>query len=48
MIHTASLVHDDVLDECSIRRGEGGEKGLHGCMGGSHRAEASSAGVWRA
>lgn len=21
MIHTASLVHDDVLDECSIRRG---------------------------
>ncbi len=22
MIHTASLVHDDVLDECSIRRGE--------------------------
>ncbi len=22
MIHTASLVHDDVLDECNIRRGE--------------------------
>lgn len=22
MIHTASLVHDDVLDECDIRRGE--------------------------
>ncbi len=22
MIHTASLVHDDVLDECSLRRGE--------------------------
>lgn len=21
MIHTASLVHDDVLDECSLRRG---------------------------
>ena len=21
MIHTASLVHDDVLDECSVRRG---------------------------
>lgn len=21
MIHTASLVHDDVLDECDIRRG---------------------------
>ena len=33
MIHTASLVHDDVLDECSIRRGEGGEEGLHGCEG---------------
>ena len=23
MIHTASLVHDDVLDECDMRRGEG-------------------------
>ncbi len=23
MIHTASLVHDDVLDECSVRRGAG-------------------------
>ena len=23
MIHTASLVHDDVLDDCSVRRGEG-------------------------
>ena len=22
MIHTASLVHDDVLDDCDIRRGE--------------------------
>jgi geranylgeranyl pyrophosphate synthase len=22
MIHTASLVHDDVLDECNTRRGE--------------------------
>jgi geranylgeranyl pyrophosphate synthase len=22
MIHTASLVHDDVLDECNIRRGK--------------------------
>jgi len=22
MIHTASLVHDDVLDDCSTRRGE--------------------------
>lgn len=22
MIHTASLVHDDVLDECNVRRGE--------------------------
>lgn len=22
MIHTASLVHDDVLDECSLRRGK--------------------------
>jgi hypothetical protein len=22
MIHTASLVHDDVLDDCSVRRGE--------------------------
>jgi hypothetical protein len=21
MIHTASLVHDDVLDECDLRRG---------------------------
>lgn len=21
MIHTASLVHDDVLDDCSVRRG---------------------------
>lgn len=21
MIHTASLVHDDVLDDCAIRRG---------------------------
>lgn len=21
MIHTASLVHDDVLDECNVRRG---------------------------
>lgn len=26
MIHTASLVHDDVLDDCSVRRG------AHGCM----------------
>lgn len=24
MIHTASLVHDDVLDESSLRRGAGG------------------------
>ena len=24
MIHTASLVHDDVLDECSVRRGAAG------------------------
>lgn len=24
MIHTASLVHDDVLDDCSVRRGESG------------------------
>lgn len=23
MIHTASLVHDDVLDDCDIRRGAG-------------------------
>ena len=22
MIHTASLVHDDVLDDCSLRRGK--------------------------
>lgn len=26
MIHTASLVHDDVLDDCSIRRGERGAR----------------------
>jgi len=26
MIHTASLVHDDVLDECDIRRGKKPEK----------------------
>ena len=26
MIHTASLVHDDVLDECDTRRGETPEK----------------------
>jgi geranylgeranyl pyrophosphate synthase len=27
MIHTASLVHDDVLDECDTRRGERGGVG---------------------
>lgn len=26
MIHTASLVHDDVLDDCDIRRGKAGEE----------------------
>lgn len=26
MIHTASLVHDDVLDDCDTRRGENGEE----------------------
>lgn len=29
MIHTASLVHDDVLDECDIRRGEFAETCSH-------------------
>ena len=27
MIHTASLVHDDVLDECNIRRGQCDRRG---------------------
>lgn len=30
MIHTASLVHDDVLDECSIRRGADTVNSLYG------------------
>mmetsp|Transcript_31001 Transcript_31001/g.68756 ORF Transcript_31001/g.68756 Transcript_31001/m.68756 type:complete len:420 (+) Transcript_31001:348-1607(+) len=30
MIHTASLVHDDVLDECSIRRGKETINSLYG------------------
>lgn len=30
MIHTASLVHDDVLDDCSIRRGKTTVNSLYG------------------
>ena len=30
MIHTASLVHDDVLDECNIRRGKETINSLYG------------------
>lgn len=33
MIHTASLVHDDVLDECSVRRGE--DPSLHASVASS-------------
>ena len=29
MIHTASLVHDDVVDNCSVRRGEALASGAH-------------------
>merc|ERR1712087_87524 len=30
MIHTASLVHDDVLDDCELRRGKGTVHSLYG------------------
>jgi len=30
MIHTASLVHDDVLDECNVRRGKDTVNSLYG------------------
>lgn len=30
MIHTASLVHDDVLDDCDLRRGKGTVHSLYG------------------
>eukprot|EP00894_Picocystis_sp_ML_P003202 jgi/Pico_ML_1/53719/g4219.t1 len=30
MIHTASLVHDDVLDECDLRRGRNTVNSLYG------------------
>ena len=37
MIHTASLVHDDVLDECDIRRGE-----WPGCTSSSQTSHISA------
>lgn len=38
MIHTASLVHDDVLDDCDIRRGRG--------LGSHVRLEVCEVNVW--
>ena len=39
MIHTASLVHDDVLDDCDTRRGKEG-RGEEGGRGGENRGTA--------
>ena len=36
MLHTASLVHDDVLDDCDLRRGKLLGGGIPGCPGIRH------------
>lgn len=48
MIHTASLVHDDVLDDCSVRRGGYWACAVLGttCIGRARSVRAASGPAW--